>query len=280
MKLNLKQYLSGSGMTAQRAGVLFLLAGIFVIIIGYPIAHPGEPFDFRIFVSETYTNISSELIGIAITVLIIDAIYRKYESRNQEQREREQLIRQLGSSVNEVAKRASEELRARGWLSDGSLQEMDFRIANLEAVKLWGSDLQGANLQWAKLKHANLNDSVLAGANLTQANLQAARLRGADLRGANLFEAKLYRINGLNALLQNANLNGAHLQGARLENADLRGATFTDAHFDELTIMPDGARWSSECDLERFTNPAHPNFFRQQTIRSDATEADTETDLL
>lgn len=279
MKSNLKQIFSGSGITVQRAGVLFLIAGLGVAIIGYPLAHPDQPFDLRQFFSEIYTNLSSELIGIAITVLVIDAIYRKYESRNQEQREREQLIRQFGSSVNEVAKRASEELRAHGWLSDGSLQEMDFRVANLEDARLWRSDLQGANLQWAKLKRANLNDSVLAGANLTQANLQAARLRGADLRGANLFEAKLYRINGLNALLQNANLTGAHLEGARLENADLRSATFTDAHFDELTVMPDGARWSPSCNLERFTDPAHPNFFRQQTISSDATEADTETEL-
>ncbi len=276
---NLKQILPGTKLTVQRAGFLFLILGIGVLIIGYLITHPGEPLDLRMIISDLYPNISSELIGIAVTVLIIDSIYRKYEFRNQEQRKHDQLVRQFGSSVNAVAKHAGEELRAYGWLTDGSLQEMDFRVANLEDAKLWEADLQGVNLQWAKLKRANLNNSVLAGANLTQANLQAARLRDADLRGANLFEAKLYRINGLNTLFQNADLSGAHLEGARLENADLRNAILTGAHFDELTIMPDGLRWSPECDLNRFTDPAHPNFFRQQTISRDATEADTETEL-
>ncbi|MBE2183575.1 MAG: pentapeptide repeat-containing protein [Anaerolineae bacterium] len=279
MKSNLKQIFSGTGLTVQRVGFLFLILGIAVLVIGYLMTHPGQPLDLRMLISELYPNISSELIGIAITVLIIDTIYRKYEFRNQEQRELDQLSRQFGSSVNAVAKHAGEELRAHGWLTDGSLQEMDFRVANLEDAKLWEADLQGVNFQWAKLKRANLNNTVLAGANLIQANLQAARLRDADLRGANLFEAKLYRINGLNALLQNADLSGAHLEGARLENADLRNAILTGAHFDELTIMPDGARWSPECNLDRFTDPAHPNFFRQQTISRDATEADTETEL-
>ena len=115
------------------------------------------------FIGDFYANISSELVGITITVLIIDGLNRRRDEKASIAHEREQLTRQLGSNVNEVARRAAEELRAYGWLIDGTLQELDLRVANLEEAKLWDADLQGANLQWAKLKKANLNGAGLAG---------------------------------------------------------------------------------------------------------------------
>lgn len=258
MKAWFQRVKRGEWLTVQRVGIVLLSLALISGIIGYGIDHP-EGFTLEQFIVDFYANVSTELTSIAITVLIIDTLNRRREQRLGENKEREQLTRQLGSSVNEVAKRASEELRARGWLTDGSLQETDLRIANLEEAKLWKADLQGVNLQWAKLKKANLNGSILVGANLTQANLQAARCGGADLRAANLFEAKLYRVNFNGAYLREANLSGAHLEGARLEGADLRNANFEDAHLDELTILPDGSPWSQDTDLGRFTNPDHPN---------------------
>jgi uncharacterized protein YjbI with pentapeptide repeats len=260
MKVWLKKLRSGEWLTVQRVGVLLLTLALVAGIAGYAIQHP-EGFSFQQFVGDFYANVSTELTSIAITVLIIDTLNRRREARLEESREREQLTRQFGSSVNEVAKRASEELRARGWLTDGSLQGADLRIAHLEETKLWKADLQGVNLQWAKLKKANLNGSILVGANLMQANLQAAKLGGADLRGANLFEAKLYRVNLNGAYLRDANLSGSHLEGARLEGADLTHAILEEAHLDELTTLPDGTRWAADTDLRRFTNPNHPDFW-------------------
>jgi hypothetical protein len=261
MKSFFRRLVKDDDWTVQRIGLLFLIGSILLIILGYPIAHPNERFTLSTLVEDLYSNVSSELIGIAVTILIIDRIYRRYDERNEEKRARVDLTRQLGSTVNEVAKRAAEELRAKGWLTDGSLQEIDLRAANLEDARLWKADLQGANMQWARLKKANLNDSILVGANLTQANLQTAWLRGADLRGANLFEAKLYRAVLKGAYLENADLSGAHLEGARLEGANLRNTVFANACWDELTVLPDGEHWSAECDLKRFTDPLHPNFF-------------------
>lgn len=266
MKAWFKRFKRGDWLTVQRVGVVLLTLALVSAVIGYAIDHP-EGFTLEQFIVDFYANVSTELTSIAITVLIIDTLNRRREERIGENREREQLTRQLGSSVNEVAKRAAEELRARGWLTDGSLQESDLRVANLEEAKLWKSDLQGVNLQWAKLKKANLNGSVLVGANLTQANLQAARCGGADLRGANLFEAKLYRVNFKGAYLREANLTGAHLEGARLDGADLRNAVLEGAHLDELTILPDGCVWSPDIDLGRFTNPDHPNAWQIVTSK-------------
>lgn len=258
MKAWLKQFRSGDWLTVQRVGLVLLTLALISGVLGYIIKHP-EGFTLEQFIGDFYANVSTELTSIAITVLIIDTLNRRREQRLGESKEREQFTRQLGSSINEVAKRAAEELRARGWLTDGSLQECDLRIANLEEAKLWKADLQGVNLQWAKLKKANLNGSILVGANLTQANLQAARCGGADLRGANLFEAKLYRVNFNGAYLREANLTGAHLEGARLDGADLRNANLEGAHLDDLTVLPDGSPWSAEADLGRFTDPDHPN---------------------
>lgn len=248
----------GDWLTVNRVGLLLLTLAILSGVGGYLQQYPTG-FDVGAFVADFYANVSTELTSIAITILIIDALNRRRDRQQQERDDRAQLQRELGSSVNEVAKHAAEELRARGWLTDGSLQEADLRVANLEGAKLWKADLQGVNLQWAKLKYANLNGAVLVGANLTQANLQAAKLGGADLRGANLFEAKLYRVNFGGAYLRDADLTGARLEGARLEGADLRGAALAGAHCDPLTTLPDGTKWTPETDVRRFTDPQHPD---------------------
>jgi len=247
----------GDWLTINRVGLLLLTLAVISGVGGYLYQHP-DGFDLGAFVSDFYANVSTELTSIAITVLIIDALNRRRDRIQGEREQRAQLIRELGSGVNEVAKHAAEELRARGWLTDGSLQEADLRVANLEAAKLWKADLQGANLQWAKLKYVNLNGAILVGANLKQANLQAAKLGGADLRGSILFEARLYRANFTRALLRDADLRGAHLEGARLDGADLRGAALDGTFLDELTTLPDGNKWSADVDLRRFTDPAHP----------------------
>ena len=244
-------------LTVQHVGIVFLTLSIVVGVVGYASQHP-EGFTIQNLLADFYANISAELASIAITVLIIDALNRRRERVIEESRQREQLMRQLGSSVNEVAKRAAEELRAYGWLTDGTLQDSDLRVANLEGAKLWKADLQGANLQWANLKYANLNGAVLVGATITQARLWGTKLGGADLRGANLSQAALYRAVLHGASLCEANLEGVHLEGAKLENADLRGANLSGAMLDELTTLPDGTPWHAEIDLARFTDPAHP----------------------
>lgn len=256
-----RQPLTERLLTAQTVAYVLLAMALLTGIGGYIQQHPGS-FDLSALVADFYANISAEFASIAITVLIIDGLNRRRDARSAEEGERSQLMRQLGSNINDVARRAAEELRARGWLTDGTLQAADLRVAHLEEAKLWDADLQGANLQWAKLKKANLNGSGLAGATLTQANLQAAKLRGADLRGANLFEAKLYRVNFHDALLDEADLRGTHLEGASLVNASLRGAHLESAYLDALTTLPDGSAWSPDADLTRFTNPTHPQFWQ------------------
>ena len=136
-----------------------------------------------------------------------------------------QLIRKLRSPHNKVAVQAVEELRARGWLSGGSLERAHLRFVHLQGADLYGANLQDANLCMADLRWADLS----------MVNLEGARLNKADLYRADLSEANLH-----GAFMTRANLQGArNLAEAQLAQASrLRGAT-----------LPDGSRYDGRFNL-------------------------------
>lgn len=102
-----------------------------------------------------------------------------------------QLIRKLRSPDNKVVVQAVEELRARGWLSSGTLQGMGLRCANLQRVDLHKANLQGADLRMADLRGADLSEANLEGARLNRAKLRRADLSATSLKGADLFNTDL-----------------------------------------------------------------------------------------
>ena len=137
----------------------------------------------------------------------------------------EELLTQLRTASNRAALKATDSLREKGWLTDGSLQ--------------------GVGLCKAPLQGANLADANLCCAGLHQANLEWANLSGASLRATKL---------------SLCNLNGTNLKNAKVENADfykanLRGAqNLTD---DQLVLvsrlwgatMPNGERYDGRFSL-------------------------------
>lgn len=165
--------------------------------LGFQQAYPGT-FNFGTFITAFYTQLSSELAGIAITVLLIDYLHE----RREEHRLRQQLIHELGSRNNDIADKAVYELRARGWLMDGTLENVD----------LHNADLTGANLANANLCHANLLNVKLVDAELQNANLSEADLKDANLKGANLQNANLWASNiTMEQLKQSYSYQGATL---------------------------------------------------------------------
>lgn len=104
-------------------------------------------------------NLVPEFFGIVFTVLIIDTL----DKRREKALIRDQLIRQLHSYYNPMALQAVEELRVLGYLSDGSLRNLDlrgsdWRDGNLYQAHLIGSDLRNAKLHKADFAHANLKE--------------------------------------------------------------------------------------------------------------------------
>lgn len=145
-----------------------------------------------------YHSFTTEMIGVAVTVLVLEELDRL----RSKQEFKQQTFRQIRHSSNPFAVEALETARAMGWMDEIIHPDTDLKNANLA-----GADLRHASLQRAKFWEANLVGTDLRGANLIEADLRYANLAGAYLRGANLA--------------------GANLWGANLDGAELGGITYS-----------------------------------------------------
>lgn len=120
---------------------------------------------------------------------------------------------------------------------------------------------QAIKILWARkwLQTGVAEQANLWGADLEEADLGECKLRGANLWAANLRGTRLW-----------ADLRGANLTLADLTDAQLTSAIHGTVIFDELTTLPDGNRWQPNTDMERFTNPQHPQYWRSSDRRSPA----------
>ena len=239
--------------SANRIGVLFVFAGLIVLIGGY-----NYPSGWWVngFVTAVYPNSGADLIGASIVILLVDRFARQRD----DQERRRQLVRECGSIDHAVANRALLELEARQWLAEGALAKAELAGANLSRARLEGADLREANLvgailDGADLSRAKLNGAGLGGAYLSHAVLEWALLTGARMSGANLCSAdaagaRLDRTDLSHADLSGADLTRANLTGADLREANLSGANMTGAtldsanlqasSYDQLTRWPEG----------------------------------------
>lgn len=241
---------------------LFILA-VIIIVIGYLNQH-GAILSLSNVMGDFYANVSSELLSIVITVAILERL----NSRRVDKQELLRLKVLLSSNEPVVTKIAISELKARGWLYDGSLEGADLEGADLEGADLTGANLEGvdfgrANLTDANLYHTNLREAKFIGATLSNAILWRADLERATIAQSNLTEASLENANLVEArlvsvILRGADLKGADLTGANLSHtdlldADLSGAILKDTVWSALSRLPDGERWSEYIDLELYT---------------------------
>lgn len=215
--------------SAKKVGLILIIFALGIGII------------YQVKFQELSANLVAELGSIAVTILIIDALNDKRFKEELKQR----LIREMGSNNNADALRAVRELRAHGWLEDGSLnganleksnlENADLTKANLKKANLKYANLRGANLtlanfEWAKLFQANLEFSDGSGINLTNADLATANLNNANFRGAKLINADLKETR-----LDNANFMKANIKGANVRNEQLRLTKNL-----KFAILPDG----------------------------------------
>ncbi len=121
-------------------------------------------------------------------------------------------------------------------LNDSILVGASLSQSNLEGAKLLGANLQNANLHKANLKRVYLRSSNLKGANLQGANLERADVSNAQLQGANLKGANLEGVRLVTSNLEGANLEGANLKGAEV----VENTKLTGANLKGAT-MPDGS---------------------------------------
>jgi uncharacterized protein YjbI with pentapeptide repeats len=115
-------------------------------------------------------------------------------------------------------------------LGNTQFQEVDLEEALIAYADLSHAVLNGAQLQKADLYHTNMVQ-----ANCSWASLEGARLRWANLTKVNFYGAKLNGADLTCAILKfanfsNAHLNKAELKWANLEKADLRLAKLQESN--------------------------------------------------
>src|SRR5262245_58667553 len=219
-------------LTAARLfAIVLLLIGLLIGVLGYHSQYGLDLGELGGRLLRDYSaNVTTELLSIAVTVLVIDWLNEQRAKREAKEREgladqeakqrlKQQLIREMGNTPNVFALRAVEELDApwRGWRKDGSLHKAQLPEDSLDRADLQEADLQEANLKGAKLKGAKLKGAVLS--------------RGIGILGRPV-------IGPTEADLTGADLTGANLQGATVTDEQLRVTKSLTA-----AIMPDGREY-------------------------------------
>ncbi|PMR61200.1 MULTISPECIES: pentapeptide repeat-containing protein [unclassified Micromonospora] len=229
-------------MSVERMAKVIGVVGVVIIFAyWYPADWSGSQF-----IRDFYANTATTLLSISLTVLLVDRLYARREAEYQKQ----QLIREMGSSDKGFALRAAKEISAQGWLTDGSIRDCDLSQAALSGAFLNGAvfsrvTFDGAFLDHASMKGARISggtyrathftDAVMDdlvvedGADFIGAYLAGATLRHAQLAGATLEETDFFRSD-----LSNANLTGARLRRANLAEAVLDGANLERANLADL----------------------------------------------
>jgi len=168
-------------------------------------------------VTDYYKEMRTELIGIGITVLIIENALQ-YRNLNEEKR---RLIIMLSSPIKALTQEALFYINSRGWLSDGTLENKDFS----------GADLSESNITNGKFKQSiftsvDLSKSICENADFSDANLYDVDFTQANLSGANLDNCILDYSILLNAtisksqLMQSQSLIGCKLPDGQILSED------------------------------------------------------------
>lgn len=242
----------------QKAGCVVLIFGTIVLLVAALALYRDQNAEQVVaqLSKDLYSNIVASAFGTAITIFVLDRLYR---IRNKEERKR-WLLLQLRHPNPDIALQAFMEINHSKMLRDGSLEGEELRDVNLPYVIMQLTRLRGVDFYGANLEGASFVGADLKGVNFMDANLKQAKLNGTDLRN----------VSFLNAKLQGATLWAAKLKGARFKRErPLTGYMWKDgvqeevpmwdeSYFDQNTILPDGRKWSPEIDMSYYTDPDYP----------------------
>jgi len=129
-------------VTARKVALVLAVLAVAAAVRGAMVQHGS--FSLARLFEDLWTNLSTELASIAMTVLVIDTLNR----RRAVAEEKQDLILQMGSPDNAFAREAVRKLRARGWGfgSDRSLLRQHLSKANLRDANLQGCSLEDAEV--------------------------------------------------------------------------------------------------------------------------------------
>ena len=216
---NFKIRLPNIAITAPLIGALIILIlAIFMFVVGFRILHPGQPMTFFTLLNDFYSNAITTLLGIAVTVLIIDGLNRIRDDRLEKIR----LLRDIGCGDRGIALRAVVEITHKNLHQIGFLRHRVF-----ENAQLAGAMLAGADLSYSLFHYADLTGVELYGAKLQRTCFWHAILHGADFRDADLTMTDFIYADLFQAHITIKQLQSAYrLHGARLPNGKIYDGRF------------------------------------------------------
>jgi uncharacterized protein YjbI with pentapeptide repeats len=114
-------------------------------------------------------------------------------------------------------------------LSDGLIFKMFMNNSQVAGADLSGANLNRADLTGALLTGAGYAPADLSGTNLNRATLNGINLDGASMPGAQLNQVQAYQASFIGADLKGAQLTQANLAQTNFALADFTGANLSDA---------------------------------------------------
>jgi uncharacterized protein YjbI with pentapeptide repeats len=166
-------------------------------------------------------------------------------------------------------------------LSQSNPIEAKLQVCRYDRHTVWPEDFNykssGAIGPSANLNGAFLNTAYLRDADLTRANLLGAYMCGTDLRGANLANARMSSADLRLASLVGAYLRGVSFNNVNLAGTDLRAADLTGVEIDQIESIAgaDFSRIQGMSDNLRALLRSRPakeldvwNAFTRQTTRN------------
>lgn len=150
-------------------------------------------------------------------------------------------------------------------LTHAILVEANLQDTILDKAILDSADLSEANMQEVHLLGAQLRKAVLKKACMYMAHLHAADFSFAKLMETDLHSAKMKEANFQGADLTHAIITHANFKNANLENANFKNVTWYQKECGRIKYnvkLPDESIMKDISDLNRFTDPYHPEFWR------------------
>lgn len=229
--------------------ILSLILGILGTISSNQITNINNLFT-TIF-NNFYANISSELLGISLTVLFINKIYSDKELETLKEKSK----KGLASKDKHLALEALGNITTNQWHTDGSLSGCDLFEAEIDHVELNKVDLSRANLLGGSfigsfLLNGKFSEAILIRCNFDEAKLSGSNMERAYLTQASFCMARLNRVNFSRAIMHEAKFTGAYMIGANLLGAiGLEDSQLSDVCALRGTILPDGTLYLGERNL-------------------------------
>lgn len=201
---------------------------------------------------ETYKNVAESIVKskrpygtIGVPIALTGLVYKTENDIDTVKRIDELKITKNGIRVDY----SGGDLR-RAELEGAKLDNAIFKNANLGEIDLQNADLSNAIFINANIEEGKLHNAILSNADLSNAILNRADLSNANLSNANLDGVKLDKTN-----LRDADLVGVDLRKAYLSYTDFFGATLDKVNLEGVDVYWSGAKFKEsklkEANLQR-----------------------------